>query len=140
MCRVDTQEPAITLNESLAAKLGVDVGDEVVLRIEKPSLMPRDVPLTPDSDLTLAFRLTVKAITSQSDFGNFSLKANQVIPLNAFVPLSWLQQQLERDNQANMLLLAANEVETLTTEKANEAVKIYWPGECWTWAPNTSQR
>ncbi len=122
----DIPNQAIVLNEPLAAKLDVNVGDEIVLRIEKPSLMPRDVPLTPDSDLTLAFRLTVKAIASQSDFGNFSLKTNQIISLNAFVPLLWLQQQLDRNNQANMLLLAADAGETLTTEKVNVAVKKYW--------------
>ncbi|MHC4727371.1 MAG: ABC transporter permease [Planctomycetota bacterium] len=123
---IDGTNQAIVLNKPLAAKLGVNVGDEVVLRIEKPALMPRDVPLTPDSDLTLAFRLVVEAIVSQSDFGNFSLKANQIISLNAFVPLLWLQQQLDRNNQANMLLLAADARETLTSEKANVAVKKYW--------------
>ncbi len=45
----------IVLNEPLAERLGVGVGDEVVLRIGKPGLMPRDVPLTPDSDLSMAF-------------------------------------------------------------------------------------
>ena len=122
----DRPDRAIVLNKPLAAKLGVNVGDEVVLRIEKPSLMPRDLPLTPDSGLSLAFRLVVKAIACQSDFGSFSLKVNQITSLNAFVPLLWLQEQLGRNNEANMLLLAANASDTLTTEKANEAVKKYW--------------
>jgi ABC-type antimicrobial peptide transport system permease subunit len=117
---------AIVLNESLAAKLSVNVGDEIVLRIEKPSLMPRDMPLTPDSGLSLAFRLVVKAIASKSDFGNFSLKANQITSLNAFVPLLWLQQQLDRNNEANIILLAADAKKTLTNAKANEAVKKCW--------------
>ena len=91
----DSPNQVIVLNKSLAAKLGVNVGDEVVLRIEKPSLMPRDIPLTPDSGLSLAFRLVVKAIAAQSDFGNFSLKANQITSLNALVPLLWLQEQLD---------------------------------------------
>lgn len=122
----DNSSQTIVLNKSLAAKLDVRVGDEVVLRIEKPSLMPRDVPITPDSDLTLAFRLEVKAIAGQSDFGNFNLKANQIIPLNAFVPLRWLQEQLDRNDRANMLLLVTDENNELTTDKANEAVKKCW--------------
>ncbi|MFB0554776.1 MAG: ABC transporter permease, partial [Phycisphaerae bacterium] len=89
----DSPNQAIVLNKPLAAKLGVGVGDEVVLRIEKPSLMPRDVPLTPDSGLSIAFRLVVKAVAGQSDFGRFSLQANQVTPLNVFVPLQWLQEK-----------------------------------------------
>ena len=122
----DSLNQTIVLNNPLAVKLGVGVGDEVVLRIEKPSLMPRDVPLTPDSDMSMAFRLVVKAIAGQSDFGSFSLKANQITSLNAFVPLLWLQEQLGRNNEANMLLLAANARGDITTEKANEAVKKCW--------------
>ncbi len=122
----DSPNQTIVLNSPLAVKLGVGVGDEVVLRIEKPSLMPRDVPLTPDSDLSMAFRLVVKAIAGQSNFGNFSLKANQITSLNAFVPLLWLQEQLGRNNEANMLLLAGNARDDITTEKANEAVKKCW--------------
>ncbi|MHC4584822.1 MAG: ABC transporter permease [Planctomycetota bacterium] len=122
----DSPNQTIVLNKSLAVKLGVSVGDEVVLRIEKPSLMPRDVPLTPDSDLSMAFRLVVKAIADKTDFGSFSLKANQITSLNAFVPLLWLQEQLGRNNETNMLLLAANTRDDITTEKANEAVKKCW--------------
>ena len=88
----DNWGEAIILNKPLAAKLGVGVGDEVVLRIEKPGLMPRDVPLTPDSGLSIAFRLVVKAVAGQSEFGRFSLQANQVTPLNVFVPLQWLRK------------------------------------------------
>ncbi len=122
----DSPDQTIVLNNPLAVKLGVAVGDEVVLRIEKPSLMPRDIPLTPDSDQSMAFRLVVKAIAGKSDFGSFSLKANQITSLNAFVPLLWLQEQLGRNNEANMLLLAANARDDITTEKANEAVKKCW--------------
>jgi len=122
----DSPNQAIALNKPLAAKLGVGVGDEVVLRIEKPSLMPRDVPLTPDSGLSIAFRLVVKAVAGQSDFGRFSLQANQIAQLNAFVPLQWLQEKLNRSAQVNTLLIAADEEDSLTIEKANEAL-----GECW---------
>jgi len=122
----DSPNQAIVLNKPLAAKLGAGVGDEVVLRIEKPSLMPRDVPLTPDSGLSIAFRLVVKAIAGQSDFGRFSLQANQVTPLNAFVPLQWLQEKLDRSAQANTLLIAADEEDNLTIEKANKALEKCW--------------
>ena len=57
----DNRSEGIVLNEPLAAKLGVESDDEVVLRIEKPGLMPRDIPLTPDSDLSTAFRIYVQA-------------------------------------------------------------------------------
>jgi hypothetical protein len=137
----------IVLNEPLAEKLGVRVGDEIVLRIGKPGLMPRDVPLTPDADLSVAFRLVVKAVAEESEFGRFSLQASQVAPLNVFVPLRWLQEKLGRSAQANMLLVAAGPVRnstrgdmirkeeisngagpkgSITVEKADNAVRKCW--------------
>ena len=123
---IQSQNQAVVLNESLATKLGIGVGDEVVLRIEKPSLMPRDVPLTPDSDMSLAFRLQVKAIADQSEFGSFSLKANQIISLNAFVPMKWLQEQIDRSNQVNMLLLTGNTEDDITVDKVSKAIRERW--------------
>ncbi len=116
----------IVLNEPLAERLGVGAGDEVVLRIGKPGLMPRDVPLTPDSDLSMAFRLVVRAVAGESEFGRFSLQANQVAPLNVFVPLRWLQEKLGRSAQANMLLVAGCPEDSITVEKADDAVRKCW--------------
>ena len=116
----------IVLNEPLAERLGVGAGDEVVLRIGKPGLMPRDVPLTPDSDLSMAFRLVVRAVAGESEFGRFSLQANQVAPLNVFVPLQWLQEKLGRSAQANMLLVAGGLKDSITVDKADDAVRKCW--------------
>jgi putative ABC transport system permease protein len=120
----------VVLNEALAAKLGAGVGDEVVLRIEKPALMPRDIPLSPDSDLSVAFRLQVRAVAGTAEFGRFSLQSNQVSPLNVFVPMQWLQGKLGHTGQANMLLVASNPQDNITVEKVNAAVKKCWqPGD-----------
>ncbi|MHC4216735.1 MAG: hypothetical protein ACYSWP_25600, partial [Planctomycetota bacterium] len=77
------QNDGVTLNMALAKRLKADVGDEIVLRIEKSAAMSREVPLVPDKDLSVAFRLTVTAIVGSEQFGNFNLQANQIAPLNA---------------------------------------------------------
>ncbi|MFB0525479.1 MAG: ABC transporter permease, partial [Phycisphaerae bacterium] len=92
----DDWNEGVVLNVPLAERLSVGLDDEIVLRIGKPGLMPRDVPLAPDSDLSIAFRLVVRAVAGQSQFGRFSLQANQVKPLNVFVPLQWMQEKLGR--------------------------------------------
>lgn len=114
-------EDSVALNEALARKLNVRPGDEVLLRIAKPGLMPRDVPLTPDSDLSIGFRLTVSAIVTESQFGRFSLHANQISPLNAFVPLSWLGEKVEQPGLANLLLAAAPDAK-LDVSQADKAL------------------
>lgn len=116
----------VVLNEPLAQRIGVGLGDEVKLRIERPGLMPREAPLTPDSDLSAFFRSRVKAVAGKSQFGRFSLQANQVAPLNVFVPIRWLQENLAHASQANMLLVAAGAKDSATVEKANAAVKRRW--------------
>jgi len=81
----------VVLNERLARRLGVGAGDEVLLRIAKPSFMPVDAPLAGRSGESFAARLTVRAVAGEAAFGRFGLQANQVEPFNAFVPLAWLQ-------------------------------------------------
>ncbi len=95
----------VVLNDRLAAKLGAGVGDLVLLRVEKPSLMPADAPLSTESDRTVAFRLEVAAIAGPDQFGHFSPRADQIAPLNAFVPLDWLGEKVEMEGRANAMLL-----------------------------------
>jgi ABC-type lipoprotein release transport system permease subunit len=116
----------VVLNEPLAQRLGVGLGDQVKLRIERPGLMPREAPLTPDSDLSAFFRPRVKAVAGKSQFGRFSLQANQVAPLNVFVPIRWLQENLGHAGQANMLLVAAGAKDSATVQKANVAITKRW--------------
>ncbi len=116
----------VALNEPLAKKLGIGAGDEVVLRIEKPGVMSRDIALRPTSDLTIASRLRIKAIAGRTQFGRFSLQANQVAPLNVFVPIRWLQEKLSRESQANLLLVTGDEANSITAERASKAVKKCW--------------
>ncbi len=94
----------IVLNERLAARLGAKIGDTVVVRLEPPSWVPRDAPLSGKTDATVAFRGRVGAVVGDEDFGRFSLQANQVPPSTVFVPLALLQTELKREGQANVLL------------------------------------
>src|SRR5882672_6811293 len=76
---------SVILNEALAAQLRAKSGDDIVLRVHKPSALSRDVPITPQSDASIALRLKVHFIIPTTQMGNFSLQANQAPPLNAFV-------------------------------------------------------
>jgi ABC-type lipoprotein release transport system permease subunit len=97
------------LNQKLAAELGVRVGDEVSLRIEKPGLLPGDAPLASQKDdRTVRARFTVKRILGDDELGRFSLSANQVVPYNAFVNLQELESRTELADKANLLLTAAD--------------------------------
>jgi ABC-type lipoprotein release transport system permease subunit len=116
----------VLLNGRLADRLQVATGDEILLRIEQPSAMPRDLVLATTDDVALALRLRVAGVVTDDAFGRFGLQSSQVPPLNAFLPLEWLQEQLELAGRANLLLLAGGDGEPITVERADAALRAGW--------------
>lgn len=100
-------QESVVLSDRLAATLKVNVGDDVLLRVDKPSLLSRDAPLSTVTDASIAIRLPVGAIVDDDRFGRFGLDANQVPPLNAFLPLDLLQRKIGLKGRANVLLIGA---------------------------------
>jgi ABC-type lipoprotein release transport system permease subunit len=96
----------VLLNTTLAHQLGVKVGDTIVLRVQKPSLLSLEAPISPQEDVSEGARLTVSGIVGDAQFGRFGLQAGASPPLNAFVPLSFLQGKAALPGRANLLLTA----------------------------------
>jgi ABC-type antimicrobial peptide transport system permease subunit len=119
---IDIGGDGIAINEALAKRLGAAKGDDLVIRVPKPSAISRDAPLTPEEDQSIAFRLKVQKIIGREEFGNFSLQANQVTALNAFVDMEWLGEKLELEGLGNTILLDAD----VTAEAIDEAIKERW--------------
>ncbi len=114
----------VILNHALAEQLGAAPGDRVVLRVEKPSALPRDVPLAADADNSVALNLVVKAVAGADQFGSFSLRISQVAPFNAFVPLDVLSKRVERSGAANLLLVEHDQ--NVSTQNAAAALARHW--------------
>ncbi|MDD9865610.1 MAG: ABC transporter permease [Verrucomicrobiales bacterium] len=99
-------EDSIVINERLAKQLNVEVGNSINLRVHNPSQLSRDAPMAPIEDSTASLaQMEVFAIVSDAQFGRFSLQASQVPPYNAFVPLSQLQDAIEKPGMANLMLV-----------------------------------
>lgn len=94
------------LSERLALQLAVGPGDTIVLRVNRPSALSRDLTFATTDDSVLALRLTVAGVAGESEFGRFSLTADQTPPFNVFVPLDWLARQAEQPGRVNLLLAA----------------------------------
>ncbi len=114
----------VVLNEPLAERLNVRPGDIVVLRIRKPGLMSDDAPMSGDAEAEAVMRLTVKAVASEAQFGRFSLRAEQVAPMTAFVPLEMLQAAIGRTGKANMLLVGQGA--KINPRSAGAAMRKHW--------------
>ena len=117
---------SVALNRRLADRLKLRVGDEVLLRVEKPSLLSRDAPLSTVDDATVALRLSVTAVVDDDQFGRFSLEANQVPPYNAFVSLDHLQRKIEQVGRANVLLVGSGSGAPPTLASAGAALSRQW--------------
>ena len=121
------EEGTALVNTSLAARLKIKEDDvtEVVLRFDNPSAISRNLVLAPYKESTISARLPITGVVDDPHFGRFSLEANQQEPLNLFVPLTWLQKQINRNGQANLLLIK-NPSEEWTAELLNQALDSAW--------------
>ncbi len=101
------KQDEVLINAAMAAKLNAKTGDAVVIRLEKPSALSRDAPLSGSTTSDITLRRTVAGIVSAEDFGAFQLIASQLTPDTVFVPLSDLQKQVEMDGRCNALMSRA---------------------------------
>ena len=102
----------VLLNERLARNLSIEAGalegsnpPEVLLRVEKSSLLPRDSAVARIDDISFGLRAKVVGIVGDDEFGRFSLVAGQAPPASAFVDRTWMQTQLDLDGRSNLVLL-----------------------------------
>ncbi|MBL9132451.1 MAG: ABC transporter permease, partial [Verrucomicrobiaceae bacterium] len=105
----------IAINEPLARKLNAKTGDSILLRLERPSAISRDAPLSGSTNEQISLRRTIAAILPPEDFGAFQLIASQITPDTAFVALGDLQRQIEMEGRVNGVLSAKSSV--LSEEK-----------------------
>ncbi len=103
---VSFEKGSVAVNEALARKLRIQVGDTILVRLERPSAISRDAPLSGSTNEDVSLRRKVAAIVSAEDFGAFQLVASQIPPDSVFVSLEDLQTQLEMDGRVNAILSA----------------------------------
>jgi len=102
---------SVVLNSALAQQLHVKAGETIVLHVQKPSLLSQEAPISPREDVSTGMRLTVSAVVTDAEFGRFGLQANLASPLNAFLPISWLQEKVDQPGRANLLLTGGEKTE-----------------------------
>lgn len=94
------------VSQVVARRLGLKPGDELLLRTEPATWLPRDLQLAPETGAGTVLRCTVRRVLADTEMGRFSLRASQIPPPLVLVPLADLARLLEADDQANLLLLA----------------------------------
>ena len=110
----------VYVNAELARLLALEVGGELVVRVEQPSALPRDMALAPD-DVSVALRVRVARVLGNDEFGAFTLEAGTRPPATVVLSLDGLQGELDMVGRANLLL--ASHADEAAIE---EALRVTW--------------
>ncbi len=97
---------SVILNEPLARELGAHVGQDILVRMGKPSTLSTETLLGRRDDTTASLRLTISGVIPAEDLGAFSLRPRQFAPHNLYVPLDTLQRAVDRRGRVNTILVA----------------------------------
>jgi ABC-type antimicrobial peptide transport system permease subunit len=92
------------INEVLARQLAVREGNDIILRVRKPSALGLDSAISPRNEDTVARRLKVGAILPAAMLGDFSLTAQPAPSANLFLPEQLLPDIVGVPGSANLLL------------------------------------
>ncbi|MDE0914494.1 MAG: ABC transporter permease [Planctomycetota bacterium] len=116
------------VSESLAQELGLKEGHELRVRVPAPSALSLDLALTPADESTVGLRMKVVRILLEAEWSEFSLHSSSEAVHNAFVNLSWLQDELQREGAANLLLASGRAGQSSADVQAqcNEALTRAW--------------
>ncbi len=116
-------ENGVAVSRQVAKRLALTVGDSLVIRVETPSSVPRDAPISSDSESVAVLLLEVAAVCDAPTFGSFALTIGQIPPANVFLPLRRLQQAVGSLGFANTLLIEGGDEERIASAVA-ECFKI----------------
>ena len=111
----------IAVSEALGQRLET-LPVELILRLDDPSALSRDLIFTADEQTRLTLRITAAHVVPDAALGRFSLQADQQAPLNLFVPRAWLAEQLDLVGRANLLLVASGPNCPSSTAQLNRAL------------------
>jgi len=102
----DSDDSIVALNAGLAKDLRARVGDRITLFVQTTANVPRESLLgrRKVEDALKPLAVTVREILPDHGIGGFALKPTSESTRNAFVPVAFLQKQLELGERVNVLL------------------------------------
>ena len=109
-------ENFLAIGSALADQKKLQVGDQVIIRVEMPGHVSRDAPLSGESGKLASISSKITHIVSSERGGSFSLQAEQSSALNVFIPLQTLQEELSKEGRANLILSSAEDNFKQTTQ------------------------
>ena len=117
------EEDQIVISSNLADRLEVEAGDEILVRMTRTSLIPRNAPFVSEDDNIVTVRARIKKVATSNDLGAFNLRNSQTAPYNIFINAGWLKEIMEIGEKANMMLISGNSNDE---QQVLEMINAYW--------------
>ncbi len=95
----------VVVSPALAAELGVDAQDVLLVRLQKPSAIPIESLFGRKDDVGRTVRLDVAGVLPRERLGEFALRPQQSEVRAVFAPLRPVQRDLGVAGQANTILV-----------------------------------
>jgi ABC-type antimicrobial peptide transport system permease subunit len=112
------------VSQNLAARLHIEPGDELLLRIQKSSVVPLNAPFVSDAETIVPVTVVVAGVLEEENMGRFQLQHIQSAPFNVFISMDFLHEQMASPNKINCLLISAPGA--LPTNAVEEALEQSW--------------
>jgi len=117
------------VNIHLAKRLGLNPGQELLLRFTGLSAVPGDTPLAMEKPDAAAGRFRIKAVAEDAALGRFSLKSDQLAPDTVFLNITALSRILGTEDKANVLLIGEGPDTPVLLDTARNALRKTWKPE-----------
>lgn len=119
----ELQNNEIAISENLAGRLQKGVGDKILVRIKKASLIPMNAPFVSAEETSVAMRASIKKVLGKEALGRFSLKNSQTAPYNIFMSIERLNRLMEFEGKANQILVSTEQETEVVSEVVNTCLK-----------------
>jgi ABC-type lipoprotein release transport system permease subunit len=104
----ELEKDGLIMSGNLAERLNVSPGDFILLRIRTINSIPSNTPFVSEEGQTITRRMPVSRIIGKKELSHFNLQSSQTAPYNIFVSIEWLNQIMELENKANIIVLHAS--------------------------------
>ena len=121
---LDGDEAEVAVNQLLAERLSLKIGDTLILRFQKPGVVAGNAPVAGADNELESFRSTVKVIVDDASFGRFGLETTQVPQSSVFVPIQMLQRAFDFPGRANLVLIHSDLNGEAIQTALNKAMKL----------------
>ena len=113
------------ISQSIADRLNLKAGNELLVRVESTGLIPVNAPLAREPVPSVAFRLKIIAIATDDQLGRLNLGNDQSYVYNVFVSIRFLGRKLDLAGLSNTMLIAG-EPGKFTPSAVEDSVQLLW--------------